>query len=56
MKEGYAERVKQMTRSLEQLQAGKFAHDVISIPKYFLNANNYLKKLKLTNSHLYLTF
>ena len=23
MKEGYAERVKQMTRSLEQLQAGK---------------------------------
>ena len=25
MKEGYAERVKQMTRSLEQLQAGLFA-------------------------------
>ena len=31
MKEGYAERVKQMTRSLEQLQAGK---DIFMRRKY----------------------
>ena len=29
-KEGYVERIKQMTKSLEQLQAGKQARDLIS--------------------------